>query len=486
MFNFRDLSFRYKIPLRGTLLVVITAVMVTGGILLREYEQIRQDLYASAGNMGRVLAKTLITPLRHDDTWRAYEIISTPLQQEGASQGNPLNADLLVVLDARQRIYVSTRPTHYPILVMLSQVRPEYAALEQAIAEYKDDAPVVREIDGLNVFHLIAPIRAEDALLGYLVIEYPKSLFLPRFLDIVERALLVTLIVLALILPVSWYWGRRMADPLVNLAKCIGKVGPDIPEPDLCDLYESRDEIGLAGTQLRQMLAELRNKQTLEREVMANERLAAVGRLSAGIAHEINNPLGGMLNAISTYKRHAQPDTLAAAKTLSLIERGLLQVKQTVAALLVEARVESHALRCQDVEDIHTLIVHDAQKKHLTLHWENGMTDSAPLPSTQIRQILLNLLLNAVQASPDGGHLECHIDCLDDMLHLRIINEGEPISPQRMEHLFEPFAGSSGSGHGLGLWVTYQLVQQLNGGIEVASGTEHTCFTITLPYRTAA
>lgn len=484
MLLLHNLSFRYKIPLRATLLVVITAFMVTISILAWEYEQVRRDLYTSAENIGRLLAKTLITPLRHDDTWRAYEIITTAFIQSEEASSSPLNADLTVVLDARQRIYVSSRPMIYPMLITLSQVRPEYRALEMAIAEYKGTQPVVREIAGLQTFHLIAPITADGVVLGYLVIEYPKSLFTPRFLNIVGRAGIVTLAVLGLLLPMSWYWGRRMADPLIQLADCMRMVGRHIPEPEQCNLYESRDEIGLAGQQFRRMLTELKEKEALKREVVANERLTAIGRLSAGIAHEINNPLGGMLNAISTYKRHAKSTDPAAAKTLALIERGLLQIKQTVGALLVEARVESHALGRQDIEDLHTLILPDAHVKRIDLGWENGLEESVSLPSTPVRQILLNLLLNAVQAAQEGGRVTSRITVEKGMFVASITNSGNPISANRMEHLFEPFAGSSkpGFGHGLGLWVTYQLVQQLDGRVEVESGEEHTRFTITLPY----
>ncbi|MDH5535923.1 MAG: two-component sensor histidine kinase, partial [Betaproteobacteria bacterium] len=70
----RDLSLRYKIPLRGSLLVLVTAAAVTLSLMFREYDQLRDDLIASSASMGRVLAKTLVTPLVHDDVWRAFEI----------------------------------------------------------------------------------------------------------------------------------------------------------------------------------------------------------------------------------------------------------------------------------------------------------------------------------------------------------------------------------------------------------------------------
>jgi two-component system, NtrC family, sensor kinase len=474
----RNLSFRYKIPLRATVLVLITAVLITGAILAREYDQVRRDLFENAESMGRLLSNTLVTPLIHDDVWRVYETISSPLQ---AGQST-LGADLIMVLDPDRQIYVSTQPMDYPMLVPLEQLGPAYARLDTALQEGAGKGPRAIELPEAAHFYMVAPIEFDGVHLGMLVLEYPKSLFVPRFFSIVWRAGLITLLVLVLLLPLSWYWGRRMAEPLVQLADCMGRVGPEIPSEDECHLYESRDEIGQAGTQLKRMLAELRQKQELERGVMASERLAAVGRLTAGIAHEINNPLGGMLNAVSTYRRHGDPDAVTE-RTISLLERGLRQIKETVGALLVEARLESHALTPQDIHDIHTLILPDVHGRSLDLVWDSRLREPLALPSTQVRQIMLNLLLNAVQASEPGGQVICRLWPREQGLHVEVINHGTPISRMQMTRLFEPFSGTPGRGHGLGLWVTYQLVQQMDGRIEVQSGDGQTIFRVSLPLR---
>jgi signal transduction histidine kinase len=325
------------------------------------------------------------------------------------------------------------------------------------------------------------PIVSDGVALGVLLMEYPKSIFKPRFYSIVSRALLITALVLSVLLPISWYWGRRMAEPLVQLADCMGMVGDRIPDTQECRLYQSRDEIGQAGAQLKRMLLDLGEKQALEQQVIASERLAAIGRITAGIAHEINNPLGGMLNAISTWKRHGQADPLAD-KTVPLLERGLLQIKETVAALLVEARVQSHPLTDADLQDIRTLLQPHVQSKRLTLQWKGQLETPLSLPSTQIRQILMNLLLNAVQAADEASVLMCGVEIKDGCLLIRVENQGKPIPHEQQTQLFEPFVSGSAEGHGLGLWVTYQLVQQMRGDIYVNSlSSGATVFVVCLP-----
>jgi signal transduction histidine kinase len=204
-----------------------------------------------------------------------------------------------------------------------------------------------------------------------------------------------------------------------------------------------------------------------------------VGRLAAGIAHEINNPLGGMLNAISNHRRRGGADP-QSEKTLALIERGLTQIRDTVSALLVETKLESRALMPEDLEDTRTLISADVQTRRLNLDWRNEVSETLPLPSAQVRQILLNLLLNAVAASPEGASVKCAIERTGGNLLLSVGNAGPVIPERRRQHLFEPYFGE-GEVHGLGLWVTYQLVCQLKGDIRLESVPGHTRFDVTLP-----
>jgi signal transduction histidine kinase len=483
MLRLRDLSFRYKIPLRGSVLVIITALAVTVSLILREYDELKQDLIANAASLGRVLAKTLITPITHDDVWRAFEIINSPFQAS-PRQNAQQEAEVVLVLDPRQRVYVSTQPNQYPVLTDPGRINPDFYAVDQAAASYKEFETRSVEIPDSDKIYVVTPIVADGVLLGTLVMGYSKNVFLPRYLAIAQRAALVTLLAMAVLIPASWYWAQRFAVPMVTLARSMAQVAERIPDDDEITVEESQDELGQVGSAFKRMVRELREKKSLEREVMLSERLAAIGRLSAGIAHEINNPLGGMLNAIDTFKHHGKVDPVSA-RTISLLERGLLQIKNTVAALLVEAKVESHPLTRQDIEDTHTLIQADAQRKHASFEWEDDILDTLPLPSTLVRQILINLMLNAVHAIEERGRMSCHVYRDSGNLHIVVRNNGAHIPAERMEYLFEPFSTGSNNGreggHGLGLWVTYQIVTQLGGDITVASEPGDTRFSVRIP-----
>ncbi len=478
---FHDLSFRYKIPVRGTVLILITSFAVTAALIFRAYDDLKQDLLANAEGVGRVMAHTLIPALLKDDVWQTFELIRTPLDKELNGQPS-FQADSIIVLNNDTEIYVASDPFRFPMLTPLANASVAYERLEQFLSSNASNHTEVQDLPGTDSLYVTSPIISDNVRLGTLVMSYPRASFTPRFARFASRALFATIIALSILVPLSWYWGVRMANPLVQLARCMSRIGQEDPAQLHCELYESKDEIGQLAAGFRKMLGELKEKQVLEKQVIAAERLAAVGRLTASIGHEINNPLGGMLNAINTYRRYGQLDEMTE-KTVSLLERGLLQIRDTVSVLLVQATPTSRHFCIDDVNDLRTLITPDIESKGISFEWIAEI-ETLPLSATLVRQILINLLLNAIKATPTGGRVGCHIAAEQATLVLNVYNSGEPIPKDRMPHLFEPFVHYDAEGSGLGLWVCYQISSQLNGHIQALSSEQETRFTVMIPLPT--
>lgn len=477
-----DLSLRFKVPLRVIGLVLVTATLVTAALMYREAGELRGRLLAASENMGRMTAQTLVAPLQHDDLWRVYEIANNlrhATGQESAERG----ADVIMVLGPEQTVYVSTDPQRFPIGADPGRNDSDYREIVRRARVPERADPWSYEGVAEGRIHVIVPIAANGVILGTLVISFPSDIFVTHYLDLARNAALFTAIALSVLLPVGWYWGQRTAEPLLRLSQAMRRVGSELPDEKHLKLYESRDEIGQLGTAFKHMLSELRAKQELENRVIATERLAALGRLTAGIAHEVNNPLGGMLNAINTYKRHGSDDPLAG-RTFSLLERGLKQVQETVGALLVQSRVESRSFERRDTEDIRTLLHAETEKKVAQFTWDNTLDGSVPMPATLVRQVLINLLLNAHQAIHEQGHVYCQTARRNGSLYLEVRNDGQHIPEDRLPYLFEPFSRGGDretGGQGLGLWMTYQIVQQLKGNITVSSQPGDTRFAVVIP-----
>lgn len=479
MRSYSDLSLRWKIPLRVMAAVLGTALAVTVALLVRDYEDMRLNLEAHAKSLGRVLANTLVTPMLHDDLWRAFEILQSA--REAHPVAVELEAQVMLVLDNERRVFVSSRPRDYPVGSRPEELGGSFGLLASFIVWGETVEQQVLEPPGAMYYFVVSPLVADGELLGHVALGYAKSAFLPRYLDLVARAALVTLLVLTVLLPISWVWARRTGEPLLQLATAMEGVPARLESAGLADLPRSRDEIGLLAQAFRRMVDDLKRQQALESQMIASERLAAVGRLSAGIAHEINNPLGGMLTAIKTWQRHGGGDPMAD-QTLSLLERGLTQIRHTVAALLVETKIQDRPFEPADIDDLLILVEAEAHARTVRVTVEGGLTAPLPLPATLLRQILLNLMLNAIAAAEEGGAVRLTVTAAGGMLRLSVRNDGQHIPDAQMAYLFEPFATGRAKGHGLGLWVVYQIVRQLNGGLTVDSEPGCTTFNIEVPY----
>ena len=473
-------SLRYRVPFEISLIVLVTGLAIAGSVLWHDYQALRSDAAQNGQRLARLLSQALAPDLKTQGTWQAYKTLSAVYR--GAEPSWLLPAFALV-LDADGHTRVASDPVRFPLAqdpaglgadrdLLLAQVPPLGAGLPQ-------------QVTGRDWVYRIEPVQEGELVVGTLVLAFSEQALWPRFYDSALRVLLTTGALLLLLLPVGWWVGWRIARPLLELERCVARLGQPDDAPVACPAADPYQELGHLRSRIEAVGTEIRQKRELEEQVIRSERQAALGRLAAGLAHEINNPLGGMLTAIATYKRHGR-DEQVARQTMSLLERGLDQIRHTVSALLVEVRAEPRHLGPSDVDDIAELVAPHIRDKRLRLDLDNRLTGELELPAGPVRQILLNLALNATQAAPADSALSIRVETADGGLRMRVTNAGEEIPAPRLRHLFEPFATDGPTRLGLGLWVTDQTVRQLDGRIQVVSTPEQTSFEVFLPLGASA
>ncbi len=208
------------------------------------------------------------------------------------------------------------------------------------------------------------------------------------------------------------------------------------------------------------------------RQAWFNEKMASLGILTAGIAHEVNNPLGGMLNCVKSMREDPDNSDLHQ-RYLPLLDKGLRRIEHTMRQLLNFGRTEPLKLREIDIRSLIDECIELLSYKLKNIEHSVNVTISKRhlLDAEALKQIIINIGLNAIQAMPNGGKLDVTASRDGDNLFLAISDTGMGIAKETMGHIFDPFFTTKdvGEGTGLGLAVTYSLVQQLEGDISVES-----------------
>ncbi|WP_305042784.1 PAS domain-containing sensor histidine kinase [Geoalkalibacter sp.] len=227
---------------------------------------------------------------------------------------------------------------------------------------------------------------------------------------------------------------------------------------------------------------DLTERVTMREHLERMERLASLGRLSAGIAHEIRNPLTG----ISLMLDDLHDRLLRNPADQSLIQRALQEIERLeglVNELLTFATTARSTLKpgrlAPVLRDILFLVSKQCERAHIQLEQQIAADlPEFPLDAAKLKQAFLNLLTNAIDAMPAGGKLRVCAELHDDQVRVLIADSGEGISEERLPLIFEPFYTSKGEGTGLGLSITHNIVSDHGGRIEVIShpgqGTEFT------------
>ena len=203
------------------------------------------------------------------------------------------------------------------------------------------------------------------------------------------------------------------------------------------------------------------------------------------MAHEINNPLGGLFNAIDTLKRHgAEP--AVRTKSLDLIERGLKGIRDVVRSALMTYRADrdGRMLKPVDIDDLELFIAPEARRRGVLLSWNTDLKQELPVPASALRQIILNLVLNACQASARNTAVRVSAVADEHLFELTVEDEGGGLPAAAVEILSgrDGLPAPIGGGTGLGLWMTNRLVRENNGTVVVSSGTGGgTKITVRLP-----
>lgn len=327
----------------------------------------------------------------------------------------------------------------------------------------------------------------------YVLFVVPRYLFEKAIISLRYNILVVGFLTLIIFLIVGFFVAGRITKPMTLLKEKARLIKGGVFEK--VDINPPSDEIGEAVEAFNRMVEDLREKEMNLKEsqmrLVQAEKMSAFGQLSAGIAHEVKNPLTAVLGYIQLLRRLEKDEKLN--EYLRIVERETLRCKQILEDLLKFARMDRHQKSEVNIIEVLNntirLVSHQMMMKKIKLVSEQSEEKVMIVGNAnQIQQVLLNILLNAMQSIERKGSVDgvvtVSVGREDRFVFISIKDTGEGIPPENLQKIFEPFftTKSDMGGTGLGLSISYGIIKEHNGDIKVSSVVgEGTEFKIYLP-----
>jgi two-component system NtrC family sensor kinase len=344
--------------------------------------------------------------------------------------------------------------------------------------------------DGQWVLETVYPMRTGNRSWGVLVLAIEAGSIRAQIKRNFALLALFTSSVTSLLLLLLWFLLGHLLSSLKTLVTAMDSVdfndmtGPPLPA--------RRDEIGILYEHFHTMKERVdqsrKDMLSAQHQVWHAERLAAIGRLASGLAHEINNPINGVRNCIYAIRGDLD-NKEQTTKYLELMDEGLTNASGVINKLLGFARkqqTDPGPLNLNDaVRAVQRLVEFNLTRKGIGLELELDPQLPEVVADRQLMQeVVMNLVLNAIDAGGKNGLIRITSSPRKDQVVLMVQDFGSGIEPAVLDQVFDPFftTKKTGEGTGLGLSICLSIVQA-TGGTLVASSTADagTCFTISLP-----
>ena len=476
--------------------VAIVIIGIFASVILDSQQRLLiADLERGANQLSATIKSSTRDDMMLNRPEEVRRIISTIGSQEGIGKVRIFNKEGRVILstDEQETGRMVDKKTEACYMCHAADQPLERLAVSQRVRIFGNGS-------GGKTFGIIDPIYNEPGCWQSSCHAHPENQKVLGVLDITmsmadveraereARARLVTFALIAIAatsLMIYWLVGRIVLQPVRKLAAATRKVA----DGDLSHQVEvgTRDEIGKLGESFNGMMQNLADAQ---RQLLQANKLASVGRLAAGVAHEINNPLTGVLTYSSFLLKRAAGDP-ETKEDLEVIVRETKRCREIVKGLLDFSRQSVSEKRPTSVNDV----VHDAcrivknplsmQKAAIVLN----LGENLPLVHAdpgRMQQVLVNLLVNAGDALTEaGGTITVTTDLVENGVRIRVADTGCGIDPADQDKIFEPFFSTKGEhGTGLGLATVHGIVKQGGGHVAVESEVgKGATFTILLPLR---
>ncbi|MBN9307516.1 MAG: hypothetical protein BGO82_06310 [Devosia sp. 67-54] len=451
---FTAISDRLPLTFKVPALVVVLMIVIGAGVsqvvfsrLVATQERQLNDL-ADAYLDG--VESAIVDPVLRQDTWEIFDALDRARRLYQAV--GPLQT---VVADPQGAVLAASDPRAAPIGAKIADVFPVPASATGKV-----------EIGGQGRATVARPLVVEGRMIGDIYAELDTAALVHERAQVLWTLLGTNAALTVLLAALGWFMVRRMVRPVNVLFAALQRAADGRVEPiSEIEMRNAGSEASRLFAQFNDMAKAMADREALTGRLAQEERLSSLGRLASGLAHEINNPLGGLFNALDTLKVHgARPEV--REDVARLLERGLFGIRDAVRSVLATYRPDRQVrnLLGADIDDVRLLVRPEVRRKRIELIWENQLPKEFEVDAFPVRQVVLNLVLNACSAVPESGTVlvRAQVDAADLWVDVEDSGPGLPA------HV-EAFLGAAGSESpvagttGLGLWIAKRMAAELGG-----------------------
>lgn len=453
---FDSIAFRISISIA---VVVAASTIAVGWLILQEERRVLEEELRSKGRyLAELMSHNVIEPILYEERHAIYSLIEGSMQ---SSQSLIVHAE---VYNKNGELIVSaSKDKKYEALTLQPYDHDSAGSVE--ILE--DSRPVLYSIS--------MPVKVETlGTVGFLRLWITKEFLLNTLKGVKQKLLLFASLVTIIGIIFGLYMARKVLQPILILSKGVGRIGEgevgvEVPVVGYGEIKELSMSFNRMSIKLKELIDKIKSAQE---HMVRTEKLYALGEFSAGIAHEIKNPLTPIMMLVNKVKRHNKSLTV---DDIDIIETEIKRIDKIVREFLAFARPEKMEKTAVDVNEVLEEIITITKPKmdQSAIHLAKNIGTSLPQIKGNhdaLKQVFLNIILNAIQAM-DGwsGRLSVKSETKDGHVLISVSDTGSGISHENLKRIFDPFFTTKAEGTGMGLSLVHSIISDHSGKIEVDS-----------------
>ncbi|WP_417809656.1 ATP-binding protein [Thioclava sp.] len=465
---FRRIPLSLRIPLMTAGLMILVGIIASQQVLSTLGKVQDARIRELARMQVEALSVALGPHVLRGDIWEIYDTLE---RAAGEIEGQRMI--FTAVANESGRVLAATDPRRAPLDSPVRALIEGAQTLENL--SVTGDATQIR---------LLAPLHYQGRAVGQIITELNVADLVAERRRAGQLLLLGNALATGALSILGYFALRRMLMPIARLVRRMRETA-NAPEPiPESDLPRGDTEMTRLVRTYNAMTDAIEAKAETERRLAERERFVSLGRLSSSLAHEINNPLGGLLNAVDTIRQYSDRADVVR-QSAEILSRGLTHLKDVAQATLEQNRLDRSGapLSREDFEDLRLLIGPEISRQKQHLLWKVDASGRAlsSLASAPVRQISLNLLLNAAAAAGAKGDVALTVAEVSGSLCLSVGDTGCGLSEAASARLLSDAPVPPGGG--VGLRLVRDLVAKLDGVISTRRKENMTFVDVTIPLR---